>query len=299
MYQPEKLKSGDKVAIVSPAGKIDNAHITKAVNVLKSYELEPILGKNIVQEYHRFAGTDVQRLADFQQALDDPAIKAIWCSRGGYGTIRIINQLNFDLFLRHPKWIIGFSDITILHAYLNNILQIKSLHAIMPLNLDNDKKSLTTLIDTLTNKMPTYKIESHILNQQGVATGQLWGGNLSILYSLRGTNLDFEPEGKILFIEDVGENLHHLDRMMHNFKMGGKLSALRGIIVGGMTDITDKDTPFGKSAYEIVLEAVQPYNYPVCFNFPAGHIYNNYALVLGKNIELNVSENNVTLQPID
>ncbi len=297
MYQVSKLNIGDKVAIVSPAGKIDMEHINKAVKVLESYGLKAVLGKNITQEYYRFAGTDDQRTADFQEALDNPEIKAIWCSRGGYGTIRIINKLNFDLFLRHPKWIIGFSDITILHAYLNNILQIKSLHAIMPLNLGDNEKALDTLMQTLTATMPDYKIKPHALNRLGESKGQLWGGNLSILYSLRGTNLDFKPEGKILFVEDVGESLHHLDRMMHNLKMGGKLSALRGIIVGGMTKMDD-ETPFGKTAYEIIADVVKQYDYPVCFDFPAGHINNNYALVMGENISLKVGSKDVALRVV-
>ncbi len=294
MYEIVKLQKGDKVAIVSPAGKMEQDLITKAVTVLESYGFIPVLGKSVAAVYHRFAGTDMQRLADFQEALDNSEIKAIWCSRGGYGTVRIIENLNFDLFLRYPKWIIGFSDITILHAYVNNILQLKSLHAIMPINLGADKKSLITLKETLTDKMPDYKVGSHSLNRLGVCEGQLFGGNLSILYSLRGTHLDFYPEGKILLIEDVGENLHHLDRMMYNFKMGGKLSALRGLIVGGMSQMNDENT-FGKSAYEIIADAVKDYNYPVCFNFPVGHIPSNYALVMGEQLMLKVSESEVLL----
>ncbi len=295
MYQVDHLQQGDKVAIVSPAGKIAKAPIEAAIEILENHGLQVVLGKHITNEHYRFAGTDAQRIADLQEALDHPEIKAIWCSRGGYGTVRIIEQLNFDLFRRYPKWLIGFSDITVLHAYINNILQIKSLHSIMPINLGEDKESLATLMSCLTQKIPDYTIPTHTLNKHGESAGQLWGGNLSILYSLRGTYLDFSPEGKILFIEDVGESLHHLDRMMHNLKMGNKLSALNGLIVGGMSQMNN-DTPFGKSAYEIIFDAVKDYNYPVCFDFPAGHIQQNYALVLGQQVALKVAANKVILQ---
>lgn len=296
MYQPAALKRGDKIGIVSPAGKIEPEKVGIAVTKLEQLGLKVVLGKHVFDEYHQFAGRDLNRLKDFQQMLDDSEIKAILCARGGYGCVRILEHIDFDLFLRKPKWVIGYSDITVLHSYLNNILDVESLHSVMPINFSDDKngKSVETLLNAIMGKVEDYNILPHDLNRLGVAEGELIGGNLSILYSLRGTLMDFETHGKILFIEDVGEELYHLDRMMHNLRMGGKLSELQALIVGGFSAMKEGDPKFGNSAYEIIKEAVSNYSYPVVFNFPAGHIDDNWTLPLGRYVKLKVDVEGVS-----
>nr|WP_320117622.1 LD-carboxypeptidase [uncultured Marinifilum sp.] len=297
MYQPAALKKGDKIGIVSPAGKIDPEKVGIAVNKLEEIGFKVVLGNHVLDEYQQFAGADIDRLYDFQSMLNDPEIKAILCSRGGYGSVRILEHIDFDWFVRNPKWIIGYSDITIFHTYINNILEIESLHSTMPVNFPDaeDNKSLTSMINTIMGNVEDYEIESNKLNRVGTAEGELIGGNLSILYSLRGTKIDFETYGKILFIEDVGEQLYHLDRMMQNLRMGGKLADIKGLIVGGMSDMKAGDPDFGKTAYQIINEAVQAYSYPVVYGFPAGHIQENWALPLGRYLKLNADKEKVKL----
>jgi len=296
MYQPAALLKGDKIGIVSPAGKIDPEKVGIAVSKIENAGYKVVLGNHVFDEENQFAGSDTNRLRDFQLMLDDPEIKAIICARGGYGCVRILEHLDFDLFIRKPKWLVGYSDITVFHSYLNLILGVESLHAIMPINFpvdDKENKSVMTLLQSLTGDFENYEISSHQLNRNGITEGELIGGNLSILYSLRGTALDFETHGKILFLEDVGEELYHLDRMMLNLKMGGKLSELQGLIVGGMSDMKAGNTDFGKTAYEIILESIENYTYPVVFDFPAGHIKENWALPFGRFLKLDVSEKRV------
>jgi len=297
MYQPAALKKGDKIGIVSPAGKIEPEKVGIAVNKLESAGLKVVLGKHVFDEYHQFAGKDIDRLYDFQSMLNDPEIKAILCARGGYGSVRILEHIDFDLFIRKPKWIVGYSDITIFHTYLNNILEVESLHSTMPINFPDhgENKSVNSMINTMMGKIEDYEIKSHEYNRIGDAEGELIGGNLSILYSLRGTIMDFETHGRILFIEDVGEQLYHLDRMMLNLKMGGKLSGIQGLIVGGMSDMKVGDPNFGKSAYEIIEEAVENYSYPVVYDFPAGHIDENWALPMGRYLKMKVGQDKVKL----
>jgi len=292
MYQPSALFKGDKIAIVSPSGKIDHFYIQKACEILANLSFTPSVAKSACDEYGIFAGKDEFRLHDMQEALDDISVKAILCSRGGYGAIRIIEKLNFTKFIQNPKWIIGYSDITVFHAYLNNILGIESLHATMPINfpLSGSNISLGSMVSFVQNKFKDYTIESHYLNIKGRAKGVLVGGNLSILYSLRGSKMDFDPEGKILFIEDVGEQLYHIDRMMYNLKIGGKLEKLSALIVGGFSDMKNSSGDFNSSVQKIIYDIVSEYNYPVIFDFPAGHIENNMALVLGKKLEVIVNE---------
>ncbi|GAB7089175.1 S66 peptidase family protein [Marinifilum fragile] len=296
MYQPTALEKGDKIGIISPAGKIEPEKVGIAVTMLERLGLKVVLGKHVFDEYHQFAGRDLNRLKDFQQMLDDPDIKAILCARGGYGCVRILEHVDFDLFLRKPKWIIGYSDITVFHSYLNNILDVESLHSVMPINFTDDEtgKSVESLCCAIMGNQEDYRIQSHELNRLGIAEGELIGGNLSILYSLRGTNMDFETHGKILFIEDVGEELYHLDRMMHNLRMGGKLSELQALVVGGFSSMKEGDPKFGKSAYEIINEAVENYYYPVVYDFPAGHINDNWTLPLGRYVKIVVDEKEVS-----
>ncbi|MCK6650038.1 MAG: LD-carboxypeptidase, partial [Bacteroidia bacterium] len=217
--------------------------------------------------------------------LDDTSIKAVISARGGYGTVRIIDKLNFSTFKKHPKWIIGYSDITVLHSHIHN-MGIQTLHATMPINFKVNEEATETLRKSLFGEKIHYSFEPHALNKNGKAEGILVGGNLSLLYALCGSNSDIDTKGKILFIEDLDEYLYHIDRMMMNLKRSGKLSGLTGLIVGGMSDMKDNAVPFGKTAEAIILDAVKEYNYPVCFHFPCGHIDRNLAIILGKKVEL-------------
>jgi len=297
MYQPSTLQKGDKIGLVAPAGKIDNQKIINAQMLLESLGYEVILGKHVFDEYHNFAGNDEDRAADFQFMLDHEEIKAIMCARGGYGSIRIIERLTFDGFEKHPKLLIGFSDITIFHARLNG-LHFGSLHATMPINFtDNvaDSSSLQKLMDYLEGNLSDYKLPAHQLNRTGACKAELVGGNLSIICSLNATPYELNTNDKILFIEDLNEELYHLDRLMQSLKLSGKLARLEGLIVGGMSDMKDGETPFGKKAYEIIKEAVQDYDYPVIFDFPAGHIDENWPLPFGKKVSMEVTDNEVKL----
>ncbi|MCK4661962.1 MAG: LD-carboxypeptidase [Bacteroidales bacterium] len=299
MNKPLYLKSGDKVGVISPGKSLSVQTISFADNLLGKWGLEVIMGKNIDKSYNQFAGTDDERAKDLQEMLDDKSIKAILCSRGGYGTIRIIEKLNFKNFIKYPKWIVGYSDITVLHSYLNKILNFESIHGVMPINFPEnikDNESTESLKRTLFGQNPEYTIKSHKLNRKGKASGILVGGNLSILYSLRGTKLDLDYKGKILFIEDIDEYLYHIDRIMLNLKLGGILAGLKGMIIGGMTNMKDNEITFGKSAYEIIHEAISEYNFPVCFNFNAGHIEPNLTLILGRKIVLDVKQNEVEIE---
>lgn len=293
MITPPKLKPGDKIGIVAPARKIELNEISFAIEVFEGWGLKVELGKNIFKTNHQFAGTEEQRAEDFQEMLDNPEIKAILCARGGYGTIKIIKHLSFEKLLKNPKWIVGYSDITVMHAYLNHNLGMKSIHGIMPFNIQKENKecdSVISLKDTLFGNSKNICIQSHEYNKQGTKNGILVGGNLSVLYSISGTKYDLDYSDKILVIEDLDEYLYHIDRMMMNLKYGGKLEKLKGLIVGGMTDMHDNKVEFGKTAYEIIRDAVQEYNYPVCFDFPVGHQDKNLALILGSEFNLLVSK---------
>tara|TARA_R110001583_G_scaffold3806_2_gene23211 strand:+ start:5672 stop:6577 length:906 start_codon:yes stop_codon:yes gene_type:complete len=297
MFQPALLNKGDKIGLVAPAGKIDCQKIITAKTVLESLGYEVILGEHVFDEHHIFAGTDENRAADFQFMLDHEEVKAIICARGGYGCIRIIDKLTFDGFEKHPKLLIGFSDITIFHSRLNH-LHFGSLHATMPINFTEniaDSGSLQKLVDYLEGKLSHYQIPTHELNRIGNCKAELIGGNLSIICSLNATDYELNMHGRILFLEDLKEDLYHLDRLMLNLKLSGKLAHLEGLIIGGMSDLKDGETPFGKTAYEIIHDAIKDYSYPVIFNFPAGHIDENWPLPLGKKVTLDVNENGVEL----
>lgn len=295
ILQPRYLKKGDKIGIVSTAGKIDKEYIDNAVNVLAQLGFEVVLGKNVLAANNMFAGTDAQRAFDFQEMINDKSIKAIICSRGGYGTVRIIDKIDFSGLVKSPKWICGYSDITVLHSVINQKYGIETIHGTMPISFSK-AKSLELLIDTLTGKIPEYEIKSDALNITGKAEGILTGGNLSVLYSLRGTPYDIDTDGKVLFIEDLGEYLYHIDRMMMNLKVGGKLKKLKALIVGGMSDMKEGNTLYGKTANEIILESVKEYDYPVCFNFPAGHIDDNFPLIMGREMRVEVGMEKVECQ---
>ena len=299
MFQADFLRPGDRIRIVSPAGKIQTEKVMPSVELLQKEGFEVLTGKHLTDTHFQFAGTDENRLQDLQEALDDPQCKAIICSRGGYGTIRIADQLDFSTFRENPKWVIGFSDITILHTMLQNE-GFCSIHGPMPayyLKGEKTSESFRQLVKLLAGNIPAYAFESHPLNRSGKASGKLCGGNLSIIYSLLGTTMEPNTEGKILFIEDLSEYLYHLDRMMHSLKYSGKLKNLKALLVGSFTKMKDNDLPFGKSVEEIIMEAVEPYHYPVFFNCPSGHIDENMPLVFGQQYELEDVSGKVILTP--
>jgi muramoyltetrapeptide carboxypeptidase len=293
MTTPPYLKKGDRIAIVSPARKSSPAELETAISIIKSWGLEVVPGKHLYASYNQFAGSDDQRQADLQRMLDDKSIRAVICARGGYGTVRIIDNLDFSRFLKYPKWIVGYSDITVLHSHIHGHFGVETMHAIMPVNFKDKcdgNPSVITLKKALFGKEITYKVPGEKLNRKGSCKGPLVGGNLSILYSLTNTVSDIKTNGKILFIEDLDEYLYHVDRMMMNLRRSGKLEGLAGLVVGSMSKMHDNDVQFNKTAYEIIAEAVEDYPYPVCFNFPAGHIEDNRALILGREATLDVNE---------
>lgn len=301
MKTPPYLKPGDKICIIASARKVSVEEIQPAIDILKSWGLEVTTGKNLFKRYNQFAGTDAERLADLQDTLDDPQIKAILFARGGYGTIRILGDAVFSSFAKNPKWIIGFSDITLLHQSIQN-LGIACLHSPMAFNF---AKVPDSVLNEIKNALfgNAYLIEApkNNFNRSGDARGVLIGGNLSIVYAALAAGIEMDTENKILFLEDLDEYLYHIDRMMMSLKMAGKLSNLKGLIIGGMNDMRDNtkafgfqnDNPFGKTAFEIIAEAVAEYDYPLCFDFPAGHIENNHPLILGREVELKVGEKSV------
>ena len=293
--QPPFLKKGDKIAITCPAKKLPNP-MTDAVRLLESWGLEVVLGETVNASYHQFAGDDELRAKDLQRFIDDDSVKAIIAARGGYGTIRIIDHVDFSNFARKPKWVVGFSDITIIHAHLFNNYGVQSIHGQMPVNIpDASANSLETLRRALFGEKFSYTIPVNSLNRNGEGSGLLIGGNLSLLVAILNSVSDMDYTGKILFIEDVGEYLYAIDRMMHTLKRAGKLKNLAGLIVGGFTEIKDNDIPFGQTIPEIIINVVNEYNYPVCFDFPAGHLPDNNSLVLGRQLNLSVTDENVSV----
>lgn len=296
---PSYLKKGDTVAITCPAKKLPHA-ITDAVALLESWGLKVLLGDTVHAEYNQYAGDDALRTKDFQRFLDDNSVKAIFAARGGYGTIRIIDSIDFEGFAAQPKWIIGFSDITVLHSHIHACFNIQSIHGQMPLTIpDGTKQSLETLRKALFNEPFDYEYRTELENKPGEAEGVLIGGNLTLLMAMSGSVSDMDYSNKVLFIEDVGEYLYSIDRMMWHLKRSGKLAKLKGLLVGGFTELKDNEVPFGLTAAEIIREHVEGYNFPVCFDFPAGHIENNHALILGKTVNLKATQHNVHLTYLD
>ena len=288
MIIPSFLKENDTIGLVSPAGKIDSIVIENAINYLESKKLRCVVALHAADSYNQFSSTDELRAEDLQTMFNNPDIKAIWCTRGGYGSMRLIDKLDFSILEKYPKWLIGFSDITVFHSVLREKVGLASVHGAMCLNLSAESLSesgMDNLWKLLFGELPMYQ-SNHLLNRKGNASGILIGGNLSLMCALIGSPYDFDPKGKILFIEDVGEYLYRLDRMMQSLKISGKLSGLSGLIAGQFSDIKDNETPFGKSAYEIISEAVAEYNYPVIYDFPAGHSKRNEPLLLGVKVEI-------------
>ena len=289
MIIPPYLKKGDTIAIVATARKNLDDNLKPAISWLKSWGLEVVIGNTIGLDNNQLAGTDEQRAADFQTQLDNPNIKAIWCVRGGYGTVRMIDLLDFTKFKLAPKWIIGFSDVTVLHSHLNT-MGYASIHGIMPISSKASAEAKETLRKAIFGENLEYTVPFEKMNRLGTAKGELVGGNLSILYSLFGSVSAIDCSDKILFIEDLDEYLYHIDRMMINLKRNGCLESLKGIIVGGMTKMKDNDIPWGKDAIEIIDDVTKTYKIPIIFNFPAGHMADNRALVLGKQVSMEVTE---------
>ena len=291
MQKPANLKQGDKIAIVSTARKLSLEELKPGIEVLKSWGLEVVLGSNLFEEDNQFAGTKTQRITDFQNALNDESIKAIFCARGGYGTVQIIDELDFANFIKAPKWIVGYSDVTVLHNHINQNFNVQTLHAAMPFGfIDNTVEALNSIKNVLFGEQLSYEFDKHPFNRNGEANGELVGGNLSILYSLTGTKSQINTNGKILFLEDLDEYLYHIDRMMMNLDRAGMLVCLAGLVVGGMTDMNDNTVPYGKTAKEIIQQTVSKYNYPVCFDFYAGPLNDTRALPMGGKALLKVDD---------
>jgi muramoyltetrapeptide carboxypeptidase len=287
---PTYLKQGDKIGLISTARKINKEELQSAIELLTSWGLEIVLGQNLFNSYHQFSGTDQERQSDLQHMLDNEHVKGIICVRGGYGTVRIIDSLNFELFQKQPKWLAGFSDITVLHSHIHK-LNIATLHSTMPISFSsNTTEAINSLKAALFGEDISIEVSAHPLNRIGEAKGQIVGGNLSILYSLIGSPSEIDTKDKIVFIEDLDEYLYHIDRMMMNLKRSGYLSHLKGLIVGGMSKMNDNKIPFGKEAEKIIYDAVCEYDYPVCFGFPAGHISDNRAIKLGQIAHLKVNK---------
>ena len=298
MTVPPYLKRGDTIGICCPAGYMAAEKVTNCITTLQQEGYQIIVGGNIGSSSNNyFSGTDEERINELQQFLDDKNIDAILCARGGYGISRIIDKLCFKKFVKHPKWIIGFSDVTILHTYLFSNFKTVSLHAGMAaaFNGAEENDNVKTMLAALQGKKAVYDIEANILNKVGTAKGKLVGGNLTLFTNGIGTSSDVKTNNCILFLEDLDEQLYHIDRMFVQLKRNGKLKKLAGLIIGGFSDLKDTERPFGKNIYDMVLEQVAEYDYPVCFDFPVSHAEKNLALKHGMKHQLIVKEEGVSL----
>lgn len=296
MILPPFLKKGDRVAITAPARSVTRQEMANAIETLTGWGLKVVEGEHLYSVYNQFAGNDMERAADLQRFLDDESIRAVFCARGGYGTIRIINYLDFTNFCKNPKWIVGYSDVTVLHQVINQTFGIVTIHGSMPVHFPppgRETDSIRTLQALLFGEMPVIRFPSHPLNRPGNFSGQIAGGNLSLIYSMRGTAYDIDSADKVLFLEDIDEYLYHIDRMMMNMKLGEKLSNLSGLIIGGMSEMKDNLIPFGKDAYTIISEAAAEYGFPVIFGFPAGHLEPNLAFPMGATAEVYCNEKEI------
>ncbi|MCR5013271.1 MAG: LD-carboxypeptidase [Bacteroidales bacterium] len=285
-----------KIAIVSPGRKVTAEEMQFAIDWLKSVGKEPVYDERLFAVEHIFAGSDAFRAQVIQEYMDRDDIDAIWLARGGYGSIRVIDKLDFSRFVKHPKPFIGFSDGTVFHGMMQS-LGLTSIHASMPYCLDKKTpESLQSLNDAMDGKAIHYQWDASALNRLGEAQGILVGGNLSVLYGMIGSKSFPETDGRILFLEEISEYIYHLERMMMGLKRAGLLKHLAGLVIGGLTNINDNPDPFGKSVEQAIFDVVGEYDYPVCFDFPAGHIPDNRAIVLGKTARLTVAAHNVNLQ---
>ena len=290
MITPPYLQKGDTVALVCTARKNIEDNLKPTIDLLENWGLKVKIGKTIGLDHFQLAGTDEERAADFQEQLDNPNIKAIWCVRGGYGTVRMLDLLDFTQFKQNPKWIVGFSDVTVLHSQLNR-MGYESLHAIMPVSVPRaTNEAIDSFCKALFGEHLEYTLTCDAINHKGKATGELVGGNLSILYSLLGSESAIDCTDKILFLEDLDEYLYHIDRMLLNLKRNGCLASLKGIVVGAMTKMNDNDIPWGKNALEIIEDITKDLKIPIIYNFPAGHIQDNRALIFGRQVSMEVND---------
>jgi muramoyltetrapeptide carboxypeptidase len=296
---PTYLQKGDIMGITCPAGFMKKEKAQTCITALQNWGYEVMVGKTLGSKSKTyFSGTDDERRDELQAMLDEPAVKAILFGRGGYGMGRIIDELDFSAFKKHPKWLIGYSDITVLHAHIHRHYKIATLHAPMAAAFNDGgfkNKFVKSLKDAVEGKKSDYSCKIHRLNRTGTATGELIGGNLSLLAHLTGTASDIDTKGKILFLEDVGEQLYNIDRMMHQLKRSGKLNHLAGLVIGGFTDMKDTERPFGKKVYDLIYDVIEEFGYPVCFGFPVSHTNDNYALKCGVAHRLKISRSAVQL----
>ncbi len=301
LIQPRYLKAGDTVAIVAPSGilkdRTDEVELAKAL--LKSWGLNYVVGKHVFSRNNHFAGTDEERCEDFQKALDDPKISAIWAARGGYGTVRIIDKLDYTKFKKNPKWIIGYSDITALHNQVHNE-GYESIHAMMCVSLNEDKNGLeetiATFKDALFGSTLSYTLKGSKYNRTGTVAAPLVGGNLTVLHTMLGSKTSIDLSGKILFIEEIGEYEYHIDRMLQSLKRAGYFDNCKGLIVGDISKVRKNTTAWGKPVEQLILDALSDYDFPIAFNMPAGHERDNRAMILGRTVELNVGKDKSELK---
>lgn len=297
MISPERLSKGDKIIIASPAGAVDKIYINKTKKKLRSWGYSVETAEHACGVSGRYSGTLRERLDDFQKALDDPECKAVLCGRGGYGSVHLIDKISLDAFRKNPKWIIGYSDITMFHSLMQRE-GYESIHGGMAKSIASDNiydvKSSGYLKSILSGERPEYFSPFHLLNRPGESEGILRGGNLSILCSLRGTAFDYIPENSILLLEDIGEQPYSVDRMLYNLKLGGVLKRISGLVVGNFSNY-EEDSGIGKTLYEIISDAVKDYDYPVCFEFPVGHEGLNLPLIMGAGVRLSVNKNGVKI----
>lgn len=287
---PASLEPGDLIEIVAPAKAIEPEHVHFAKNFFENAGFTVQISQHCLGKHHYFSGDEAERLSDFQRALDDPSIKAIVCARGGYGCVQLLDRIQWAGQLREPKWIIGFSDVTYFHQRMQRH-GVASIHGTMPLNFEqNSEEALSTLVDTLKGKKCEFSWASSQHNLLGNAKGKLVGGNLSILYALLGTDDQIDFSNTVLYIEDVGEAIYAIDRMFYAFSKAGILDRIKGLVVGGMTNLSDTAVPFGKSYEEVILTHFEYRKIPIAFDFPAGHIDDNRALVLGADVTLSITD---------
>ncbi|WP_452219702.1 S66 peptidase family protein [Lacinutrix salivirga] len=300
LIQPPYLKAGDTVAIVAPSGILKNRtdEIDQAKALLKSWNLNVVVGKHVFSKDNHFAGTDAERCEDFQEALDNPAIKAIWCARGGYGTVRILDQLDYTKFKQHPKWLIGYSDITALHNQFHN-QGFQSIHAMMCVSLTKDLNEITETLSTfkaaIFGESLQYTLSGSEYNKVGEVSAPLVGGNLTILHTMLGSKTSIDTSGKIIFIEEIGEYKYHIDRMLQSLKRAGYFDNCKGVIVGDMSKLRKNTTLWGTSIEQLILDALSDYDFPIAFNMPAGHEKDNRALFLGRNTTMVVTKEKSTI----
>lgn len=298
---PPYLKKGDIIGIVCPSGFMPRKKAETCIEVLTQWGYRVKIGKTLGNQFHYFSGTDAERSADLQAMLDDTEVKAVLCGRGGYGLSRIIDELDFKKFKKNPKWLIGFSDITVLHAHVYSQLHIASLHAPMAAAFNDgeyEKEYVQSLRKALKGVAANYSCDAHQLNLPGKAAGELVGGNLSLVAHLVGSRSAFKTKGKILFLEDVGEYIYNVDRMFIQLKRNGMLDGLAGLIIGGFTEMKDTTIPFGSDVFTIIHSHIKDLGYPVCFDFPVSHGKNNYALKVGVKHQLSITEKKVLLKEL-